>query len=116
MAQDGKTEKPTARRLREARKDGQFPRSQDPATWLAIAAGAALVPHAVGVLRDEVAAHARRAARGRRRPDPGRRSRWSARLPTAVLRAAGAGRARAAAARRRPRHGRAGRAPDDARR
>ena len=56
MAQDGKTEKPTARRLREARKDGQFPRTQDPATWLGIAAGTALVPHAIGVLSGEVTA------------------------------------------------------------
>jgi len=54
VAQDGKTEKPTPRRLREARKRGQFPRTQDPATWLGIAAGSAVVPHAMGVLADEV--------------------------------------------------------------
>ena len=54
MAQDGKTEKPTARRLRDARKEGQFARTPDAATWLGIAAGTALVPHGLGVLRDEV--------------------------------------------------------------
>ena len=54
MAQDGKTEKPTARRLRDARKEGQFARTPDTATWLGIAAGTALVPHGLGVLRDEV--------------------------------------------------------------
>ncbi len=46
MANDtGRTEKPTPRRLRKARKEGQFPRTPDAATWLAIAAGATMVPH-----------------------------------------------------------------------
>src|ERR687886_532625 len=54
MAQDGKTEKPTARRLRDARKEGQFARTPDAATWLGIAAGTALVPHGVDVLRTQV--------------------------------------------------------------
>src|ERR687885_20449 len=54
MAQDGKTEKPTARRLRDARKEGQFARTPDAATWLGIAGGTALVPHGVDVLRTQV--------------------------------------------------------------
>jgi flagellar biosynthesis protein FlhB len=40
----GKTEKPTPRKLRKARKDGRFPRTPDAAAWLGILAGAALVP------------------------------------------------------------------------
>jgi flagellar biosynthetic protein FlhB len=52
-ADDGKTEEPTAKRLREGRKDGQFPRTQDAATWVGLAAGTALVPHGLGVLHDE---------------------------------------------------------------
>ena len=56
MADDaGKTEKPTPKKLRDARKEGQFPRTQDAATWLGLAAGTALVPHGLGVLNDEVA-------------------------------------------------------------
>jgi len=34
VAQDGKTEKPTPKKLREARKQGQFPRTPDAATWV----------------------------------------------------------------------------------
>jgi flagellar biosynthesis protein FlhB len=41
---DGKTEKPTPKKIRDARKEGQFPRTPDAATWVAIAAGAALAP------------------------------------------------------------------------
>ncbi len=52
MAEDGKTEKPTPKRLREARKKGQIPRTQDAATWLAIAAAAAMLPHTVSGLAD----------------------------------------------------------------
>jgi flagellar biosynthetic protein FlhB len=44
VAEDGKTEKPTPKKLREARKQGQFPRTQDAATWLGIATGAAMLP------------------------------------------------------------------------
>ena len=45
MAQDGKTEKPTPKKLKDARKQGQFPRTQDAATWVGVAAGAALLPN-----------------------------------------------------------------------
>jgi len=44
VAQDGKTEKPTPKKLKDARKQGQFPRTQDAATWLGIAAGASMLP------------------------------------------------------------------------
>ena len=41
MPNDEKTEKPTPKKLREARKEGQFARTPDAATWVAIAAGMA---------------------------------------------------------------------------
>jgi flagellar biosynthetic protein FlhB len=88
MAEDGKTEKPTARRLREARKDGQFPRTQDPATWLGIAAGTALVPHAIGVLSGEVTAMLAQLPAVASDPTPARVLAAVAGLPQAVLTAA----------------------------
>src|SRR3954464_6935530 len=88
MADASKTEKPTARRLREARKDGQFPRTQDPATWLGIAAGAALVPHAVDVLREEVTAMLARLPAVAADPTAERALAAVADLPRAVLLAA----------------------------
>jgi flagellar biosynthetic protein FlhB len=88
VADHSKTEKPTARRLREARKDGQFPRTQDPATWLAIAAGAALVPHSFGVLADEVTAMLARLPDVAADPTPARALTAVAQLPQAVLVAA----------------------------
>jgi flagellar biosynthetic protein FlhB len=39
-----KTEKPTPKKLREARKDGNFPRTQEAATWVGVACGFALTP------------------------------------------------------------------------
>jgi flagellar biosynthesis protein FlhB len=52
VAEDGKTEKPTPKKLRDARKQGQFPRTQDAATWLGIAAGAAMLPRSCSMLAD----------------------------------------------------------------
>ena len=52
MAQDGKTEKPTPKKLREARKQGQFPRTQDASTWVGIAAGAAMLPRSCTMLAE----------------------------------------------------------------
>ncbi len=49
----GKTEKPTPKRLRDARKEGNFPRTPDAATWTSIAAATAILPHTVGVLSDK---------------------------------------------------------------
>lgn len=43
--ESGKTEKPTPRRLRNARKEGQFPRTPDASSWLAILAGTALLSY-----------------------------------------------------------------------
>ena len=48
MAKDGpggeKTEKPTAQKLKQARKDGQIPRTQELGTWLGAAAASILLP------------------------------------------------------------------------
>lgn len=44
---DGKTEKPTPKKIKDSRKEGQFPRTPDAATWVAIAGGAALMPTSV---------------------------------------------------------------------
>jgi flagellar biosynthetic protein FlhB len=41
----GKTEKPTPRRIRQARKEGQFPRTPDASAWLAVLAGMSLMPY-----------------------------------------------------------------------
>ena len=55
MADDpGKTEKPTPRRLRKARQEGQFPRTQDAGTWLAVIAAAAMLPRTAQLLTDDV--------------------------------------------------------------
>lgn len=52
MAEDGKTEKPTPKKLKDSRKEGQFPRTMDAATWLSIAAAAALLPRSCSMLAD----------------------------------------------------------------
>ncbi len=88
MAEDGKTEKPTPRRLRDARKEGQFPRTPDAATWLGIAAGAALVPHGLGVLREEVTRMLAALPDVAADPTPGRALATLSGLPSAVLTAA----------------------------
>ncbi|NLT56690.1 MAG: EscU/YscU/HrcU family type III secretion system export apparatus switch protein [Actinomycetales bacterium] len=53
--QEGRTEKPTPKRLRDARREGQFPRTQDAAMWAGLAAGTALVPQSAHLLRDRFA-------------------------------------------------------------
>lgn len=54
MADDaGKTEKPTAKKLKDARKQGQFPRTADAPTWLGIAGGAAMPPYTVAAIGDQ---------------------------------------------------------------
>jgi flagellar biosynthetic protein FlhB len=48
VAKDGpggeKTEKPTPKRLKEARKEGQIPRTQELGTWASVAAASVLLP------------------------------------------------------------------------
>jgi flagellar biosynthesis protein FlhB len=52
VAKDGpggeKTEKPTAQRLKKARKEGQIPRTQELGTWTGTAAASVLLPMLVG--------------------------------------------------------------------
>ena len=58
MAKDGpggeKTEKPTPKKLKEARKEGQIPRTQELGTWAGVAVASALLPMLVGNAFDAV--------------------------------------------------------------
>ncbi|MEX5721427.1 EscU/YscU/HrcU family type III secretion system export apparatus switch protein [Geodermatophilus maliterrae] len=58
MAKDGpggeKTEKPTPKRIKEARKEGQIPRTQELGTWAGVAVASALLPMLVGNAFDAV--------------------------------------------------------------
>ncbi|MGY1840514.1 MULTISPECIES: EscU/YscU/HrcU family type III secretion system export apparatus switch protein [unclassified Modestobacter] len=58
MAKDGpggeKTEKPTPQKLKQARKEGQIPRTQELGTWLGAAAASVLLPMLVGSAFDSV--------------------------------------------------------------
>jgi flagellar biosynthesis protein FlhB len=60
VAKDGpggeKTEKPTPKRLKEARKEGQIPRTQELGTWTGAAAASVLLPMLVGNAFDGVGA------------------------------------------------------------
>ncbi|WP_369054565.1 EscU/YscU/HrcU family type III secretion system export apparatus switch protein [Kineococcus terrestris] len=47
-----KTEKPTPKRLKEARQEGNVPQSRDVAAWFSVAAGAVLVPRTIEAARD----------------------------------------------------------------
>ena len=51
---DGKTEKPTPKKVKDSRKEGQFPRTPDAATWVAIAAGAVLAPKSAELTADQI--------------------------------------------------------------
>jgi flagellar biosynthetic protein FlhB len=58
MAKDGpggeKTEKPTPKKLKDSRKDGQIPRTQELGTWAGVAAASFLMPMLVGNAYDAV--------------------------------------------------------------
>lgn len=55
MADDsGKTEKPTAKKLRDGRKDGQFARTMDAPIWVGLAAGVVMLPRSVSVTSERV--------------------------------------------------------------
>jgi flagellar biosynthesis protein FlhB len=58
VAKDGpggeKTEKPTPKKLKEARKEGQIPRTQELGTWAGVATASALLPMLVGNAFDAV--------------------------------------------------------------
>jgi flagellar biosynthetic protein FlhB len=86
VAEDGKTEKPTPKKLRDARKEGQFPRTQDAATWVGIAAGAALLPRSCALLDERFRALlGHRLAAVADDPSPARALDALAAMPSAVL-------------------------------
>ncbi|MBL8932888.1 MAG: EscU/YscU/HrcU family type III secretion system export apparatus switch protein [Kineosporiaceae bacterium] len=89
MADDeGKTEKPTAKKLKDARKQGQFPRTADAPTWLGIAGGAALLPYTVSALTEQFRLLIGHLARTAAEPTPEQALDAVADLPLAVLMAA----------------------------
>jgi flagellar biosynthetic protein FlhB len=85
----GKTEEPTPKRLREARREGQFPRTPDAATWAGIAAGAAVMPLAAGWTLDRFREMFARIPDVVADPSPARAFQMLSDVPMAV--AAGAG-------------------------
>ena len=55
MADDsGKTEKPTAKKLRDSRKEGQFARTADAPVWFGLAAGFVMLPKSVSVTTERL--------------------------------------------------------------
>ncbi|NHC47116.1 EscU/YscU/HrcU family type III secretion system export apparatus switch protein [Motilibacter aurantiacus] len=51
-----KTEKPTAKKRKEARKEGQFPRTADFGAWVGVLAASFILPHAIGSAMDNTSA------------------------------------------------------------
>ena len=86
---DGKTEKPTPKKLRDARKEGQFPRTPDAATWLGIAAGGAMLPQSVAALTDQFHQLMARIPLVAADPTPARALEAISALPMAVMLSAG---------------------------
>jgi flagellar biosynthesis protein FlhB len=82
---DGKTEKPTDKKIRDSRKEGQFPRTPDAATWVAIAAGMALAPKSVEVTADQIRKMLTMLPAVAADPTPARALGVLAKLPMAVL-------------------------------
>ncbi|MFC5381521.1 EscU/YscU/HrcU family type III secretion system export apparatus switch protein [Aquipuribacter nitratireducens] len=74
MAKDGggqeKTEAPTPRKLKEARDQGQQPRTQDLSAWASVAAMAVTAPAVVGAGHRQLADVVQRAAAVAEDPDP----------------------------------------------
>lgn len=86
MADDpGKTEKPTPRKLRKARQEGQFPRTPDAATWLAMIAATAMLPRTARLLTEDVRTGMARLATVSTDPSPARALQALAALPRDVL-------------------------------
>ncbi len=83
--EQSKTEKPTPRRLREARKEGQFPRSHDPATWVGIAAAMAVLPLTASATTDRFRRALALIPTTAADPSPARALHALAAVPTAVI-------------------------------
>ena len=100
MADDaGKTEEPTPKRLRDAQKEGQFPRTPDASTWAGIAAATAVIPLAADWTEDRFRELFARIPDVVADPSPARAFAMIAEVPMAI--AAGAGPVCVAAAARR---------------
>ncbi len=82
---DGKTERPTPKKLRDARREGQFPRTPDAATWLGVAGGAALLPFSARLVADDVRDLLLRLPDVAADPTPERALRLLSALPNDVL-------------------------------
>lgn len=82
---DGKTEKPTAKKLRDARKEGQFARTPDAATWLGIAGGAALLPFTAQIVAKDAAELLARLPQVAASPTPDEMVRALSPLPVMIL-------------------------------
>jgi flagellar biosynthetic protein FlhB len=85
----GKTEKPTPKRIRDARRDGQFPRTPDAATWASIAAATAVIPLAAGWTEDAFREMFARIPDVAADPSPALAFQMLAEVPGAVARGAG---------------------------
>jgi flagellar biosynthetic protein FlhB len=81
----GRTEKPTPRRLRRARQEGQFPRTPDAATWLAVVAATALLPTTARLLTDNMRTGLARLATMSDDPSPARALQALQAVPRDVL-------------------------------
>lgn len=66
-----KTEKPTPKRLKEARKEGQVPKSQDVGAWVGIGAVAMVLPLTAGKVQDAFAERITDVVNTAGRPDAG---------------------------------------------
>ncbi|MFI7585888.1 flagellar biosynthesis protein FlhB [Spongisporangium articulatum] len=83
-----KTEDPTPKRLREARREGQVARTQDAPTWVAIAAGAAMVPRSVSATGEQARLLLAKLPAVAADPSPAQCLQVLADLPMAVIRGA----------------------------
>ncbi|MFZ0158980.1 MAG: EscU/YscU/HrcU family type III secretion system export apparatus switch protein [Kineosporiaceae bacterium] len=88
-ADEGKTEKPTPKKLRDARKEGNFPRTADAPTWLAVAGAAAMLPRTVAALTDHFRDLIARVPQVADDPTPARALAALAEVPMVVLLVAG---------------------------
>ena len=82
---DGKTEKPTPKKIKDSRKEGQFPRTPDAATWIGIAAGAALAPKSVELTGQQIRKLLSMLPAVAEDPTPARALGVLSKLPQAVL-------------------------------
>lgn len=71
MAHDDRTEKPTPKRKKEARRKGQVAKSPDISPWLVLLAGSVLIPHLFGSAEKKLVALVGQATTVMVNPSPG---------------------------------------------